>query len=162
MGTRAIPASRLLASHAEVLKAYFTSEGLQVAGEKALLDPLIVFSPSMYLPAVIAKAESLAKFVFGSADVLGVRRSVNDLGVLGVEADVKAVDGSPEGVLRGLLLARASEQVFDMNLLFGKSQLIDVARITAYYRGEGAAAVRGERDDVISADVTSSYEWNQR
>lgn len=161
MGTRAIPASRLLAAHAEANRAFFTSDGLIIQGEQALLEPIIVFSPSMFLPAVITKAESIAKFIFGSADMMGTRRSTNELGLLGIEADVMAVDGSPQGILRGLLLARASEQVFGLLLNPMKSQLIDVAAISSYYRNEGAPALRGEIDDVISADLLLDYDWNQ-
>lgn len=161
MGTRAIHVARLLAAEAGNLRVTFTANGLTLGSESVpTIDPLVIFSPSMYLPAVIAKAESLAKFVFGSAEVLGVRRRVNDLGVLGVEADVKAVDGSPEGILRGLLMSRASHQVFDWKVDGTTPQSIDVSRITAYYRGHGAAAVRGEKDDVISGDI-SSYDWTK-
>lgn len=157
---RAIPAQRLLASHAMNMGATFAFASMAAPDESATVDPIVVFSPSMYLPAVIAKAEAIAKFVFGSADVLGVKRTVNELGILGVEADVMAIDGSPEGVLRSLLLTRASEQVFEFNTSAQKAQQIELAGVTAYYRSEGAPAVRGERDDNLS-DESSSYEWSQ-
>lgn len=161
MGTRAIPATRLLAAHAEAHKAFFTSDGFIIQGQQALVEPIIVFSPSMFLPAVIAKAESMAKFLFGSSEMFGTRRSTNDLGLLGIEADVMAIDGSAQGVLRGLLLARASEQVFGLLLSPVKSQLVDLSQITAYYRNDGAPALRGEKDDVISADLLLNQNWNQ-
>ena len=160
MGTRAIPANRLLAAHAEVNKVFFTAEHLVVQGEQALIEPILVFSSSMFLPVVIAKAEAMAKFLFGSSEVLGIRRSITDQGLMGVEADVRAVDGSPEGVLRGLLLTRASEQVFGFETGPIQSQLLDLAGVIAYYRNEGAPALRGERDDVISADILTSQNWS--
>lgn len=159
MGMRAIPADRLLASHAAALKVAFAFEGMGHAGEALQIEPIVVFSPAMYLPAVIAKAEAIAKFLFGSSEVLGVRRSVNDMGVLGVEADIMPIDGSPQGILRSLLVVRASEQLFDFQLNSPGLQFIDLARVTAYYRTEGAAALRGERDDVISEVNTLNYKW---
>lgn len=162
MGLRAIPAQRLLASHAATLGAVFTFPDVAMTGgrEPVAVDGIVVFSPAMFLPAVISKAQALAKFVFGSADVLGVDRSVNDLAVLGVEADVMTIDGSPQGVLRSLLLTRASEQLFEFNInnRADTTQVIDLARVTAYYRSEGAPALRGEQDDFLSID-SSGYEW---
>jgi hypothetical protein len=155
VGLRAIPAQRLLAAHARNLGAQFFSAP-EFSGDKGLnLDPIMVFSPSMFLPAIIAKAESLAKFVFESADMLGVRREINHRCVLGVEADVLAVDGSPEGVLRSLLLTRASEQVFEFNADLRQQHVVDVNRVRNYYLTEGAQAIRGERDDSLSVEVLS-------
>lgn len=154
MGLRAIPAGRLLAAHAQTFKAKFVFSNLS----DDEFDPIVVLSPGMYLPAVIAQAEAIAQFIFGSTEVLGVRRSINEMGLLGVESDVRPVDGSPQGVLRSLLLTRASEQVFNFNAQQAMSPVIDLARLTNYYRTEGAAAIRGECADVLVADV-SSYNW---
>lgn len=157
-----MPAQRFLASHARTLGVVFTYQQPHGSEDPVSLDPIVVFSPSMYLPAVIAKAEALARFVFGSAEALGVRRVIHDLGVLGVEADVMSIDGSPEGLLRATLLARASEQVFEYRESpTAREQLVDLSRATAYYRGEGAPAVRGEQDDVLSAE-TAEYRWKQQ
>ena len=159
MGLRAIPAQRFLASHARGLGVVFVFKQPHLPEDMAPIDPIVVFSPAMYLPAVISKAEALAKFVFGSADALGVRRAVHDMGVLGVEADVMSIDGSPEGLLRATLLARASEQVFELGeFALSRRQEIDLARVTSYYRGDGALAIRGEEDDILSAD-TADYRW---
>lgn len=166
--SRAIPAQRFLAADASGMGAVFTSGRLTLSDDEPRFSPLVVFSPSMYLPAVIAKAEALAKFVFGSAEMLGVRRVVNEMGVLGVEADTMGIDGSAAGMLRALLLRRAAEQVFDQ--LLGQPQssrpdanslVIDLAAVTSYYRGEGRSAVRGERDDVLNSDPLS-YDWTQK
>lgn len=162
MGLRSIPAQRLLAAHAATLGAVFTFPDVAFSADQApvAVDGIVVFSPAMYLPAVISKAQALAKFVFGSADVLGIERSVNDMAVLGVEADVMTIDGSPQGVLRSLLLTRASEQLFELNTNHraDTQQVIDLGRVTAYYRSEGAPAIRGEQDDFLSVDP-SGYEW---
>lgn len=156
MGLRAIPASRMLAAYVEKYNATFTFAGMEVNGEIVAIEPIVVFSPAMYLPAVIAQAEAKAIFQWGSADVLGVKRTINELGVLGVECDVMPIDGSAQGILRGLLLAQAAEQVFNL-ISPGQSsaQVIDLSRATAYYRSEGAAAVRGECADVLIGDVSS-------
>lgn len=122
------------------------------------ISPDLVFSPSLYLPAVIAKAEALAVFAFGSAEVLGVRRLITDMGWLGVDADVLGIDGTPGGVLRSLLLTRASEQVF--TLLSTKDRRIDLGPVTDYYRGPGARAIRGQIADVLTPE-SANYDWCQ-
>lgn len=162
MGLRAIPAARLLAAHVTGLNAVFTYPGLQAEGEEALnLDPIVVLSSAMYLPAVVAQAEAIAAFCLpaGGSDVLGIKRTVNDMGVLGVECDVGAIDGSAQGILRSALLVQACEQVFGLKAdAQGKPQVpqrVDLARVTAYYRGEGAAAVRGERADILMGEIPS-------
>lgn len=163
---RAIPAQRLLAAHPATRAAVF-SYGQTTSDDDDLgIDAIVVFSPSMFLPAVIARAEALAKFTFGSAEMLGVKRVVSDMSILGVEADVAGIDGSPQGVLRSLLMSYASEQLFGLtpNLTSkaaDRSIGVDLSVIRAYYLGEGALALRGERSDLLVDDSTQ-YDWNQR
>lgn len=163
MGLRAIPAQRLLTAHPSIHRVVFSYGADALENQDAGIDPIVVFSPSMFLPAVIARAEALARFVFGSSEVLGVRRSVNEMSILGVEADVAAIDGSPQGVLRSLLMMYASEQVFSLNARLQKADrplVVDLASVRSYYISEGAPALRGERDDLLTADSTH-YEWTQ-
>lgn len=160
LSTRVIPAQRLLAANAQNLGVQFVASPVHPGDEGLRLDPILVFSPSMFLPAIVAKAESLAKFVFLSSEMLGVRRSINNLGALGVETDVLAVDGSPAGLLRALLLTRACEQVFSFRVDEVALQIIDVTGIRNYYLGEGAQAIRGERDDTLSEEARN-YEWSK-
>lgn len=164
MGLRAISAQRLLAAHPSTRRAVF-SYGKPILGvEDEGIDAIVVFSPSMFLPAVIARAEALARFTFGSSQMLGVKRSANDMSILGVEADVAHIDGSPEGLLRSLLMSYASEQVFNLHVkpsLDDHVTSVDLASVRSYYLGEGAMALRGERDDVLTADATH-YDWTQQ
>lgn len=164
MGLRAIPAQRLLAAHPSTQRAMFVYGKTTLGAEDGGIDSILVFSPSMFLPAVIARAEALARFAFRSSEMLGVKRSSNDMAMLGVEADVAGIDGSPQGVLRSLLMSYASEQVFN---LYGqpadgeRSVSVDLASVRSYYLGEGALALRGERDDLLTVDSTH-YDWTQR
>lgn len=163
MGLRAIPVQRLLAAHPSTRRATFAYGQVTLGGDGGI-DAVVVFSPSMFLPAVIARAEALARFMFGSSEMLGVKRSSNDMAMLGVEADVASIDGSPQGVLRSLLMTYASEQVFSLNArpdAGERSITVDLASVRSYYLGEGALALRGERDDLLTVDSTH-YDWTQR
>lgn len=161
MGLRAIPIQRTLASLPQVVGVVFSFQGMTLATGDVIVEPVLVFSPAMFLPAVVARAESLAKFLYGSSDVLGVKRSINEMGILGVEADIAAVDGSPQGIIRATLMTYAAEQVFDLFDYQARSSPVDLASIRSYYRGEGALALRGERDDVLTVDPTT-YDWTQK
>lgn len=158
MGTRALPAWRFLARHAKEQGMEFLYQPVNPDDRVQRFDSIVVMSPAMFLPAVIAKAEAIAKFNFGGTAMLGVKRSSNHLGVLGVEADVLPVDGSAAGLMRSFLLIRACEQLFDFG--FSNSKKVDLSRIAEYYNGEGQAAVLGKCSDLLTEDV-SHYEWSQ-
>jgi hypothetical protein len=165
MSLRAISAQRFLASDAALFGAVFTalpslSGASHNSNDKVPLGRLTVLSPAMFLPAVIAQAEAIAKFAFGSTEVLGVRRKQNELGLFGVEADVLAIDGSPAGILRSTLLLRASQQVFKLNTAERLLQIVDLSGIREYYVTEGADAIRGSADDVLTDDARN-YDWKQ-
>lgn len=150
MGLRAIPVTRLLAAHAATFQALFVFESMNGPVE---IEPLLVFSPAMFLPVVISQASALATFLLGSDELLGLKRSIADGGIFGVEADIMEVDGSPQGILRASLMTYASELVFNLGQVQKNQQgqsMIDLTPITHYYRSEGAAAVRGERADVLN------------
>lgn len=160
MGLRAIPVGRVFA---QIVTSQFKARfAITMAdGEAMEVDPVVVFGPAMYLPAIVAQAEAIAQFNFQSTDVLGVKRSVTEMGLLGVECDVLPIDGSPGGILRGLLLTHACEQVFNLRPagLHSQEQLVDLTAVTNYYRSEGASAVRGERPDVLMKEISINGEF---
>jgi hypothetical protein len=165
MSYRAISAQNFLASDAALFGVVFTAlPSLYGAApndnEKFPLGRITVFSPAMFLPAVIAQAEAIAKFAFGSTDMLGVRRKSGGLGLLGVEADVLEIDGSPAGLLRSAILLFACQQVFKLNTAQRLQQVIDLSGIREYYLTEGAGAIRGDADDVLTDDARN-YDWKQ-
>jgi hypothetical protein len=150
----AIPTQRMLASHATQSGISFRS-GIRNRD----YEPLIVFSPAMFLPAVISKAQALAEHVLGSSDVLDIRRHESPTGLLGVEADVGPVDGTPQGLLRGALMARASELVFGFSVLRANAPEVDLdATLARYMSGEGAAIVRGEAPDSVDLEASEVSE----
>lgn len=166
---RAVPAQRLLASHPATRTAIFHFGEVDSNDDGLGVDAITVFSPSMFLPAVIARAEAMAKFAFGSSEMMGVKRVVNEFAFCGVEADIAAIDGSPEGVLRSLLMCHASEQLFGLNVASpAPSQtqtkiaadhfiVVDLFKIRSYYVAEGAAALRGERVDILSDESINLF-----
>lgn len=99
-GYRCISATRLMAAQADALGLRF-----HLAGQA--MPSVVVFSSMMLMPAVADALEGLAGQAFGSTEPLGVIRSVSALGLLGEEADIAVIDGSPAGLIRGALLETA-------------------------------------------------------
>ncbi len=123
---RSLPAQRLLSSHADVSGYSFNFKG------QALSSSLIVFSPVMLMPVVVAFAKSIALNVFGSSSVLDAECEIADSGksLLGVIAKVGPADGSPQGLIRASLLAGASDLIFRMH---AKANVLDLADVIAAY-----------------------------
>jgi hypothetical protein len=99
-GYRCIPAGRLMAAQAEEQGVSFS-----VWGQR--LPAIVVFSPVMFMPAVIDVLEELVVDAFGSAQALCIRREPSELGILREQAEMAAIDGSPEGLIRGLFIEAA-------------------------------------------------------
>ena len=140
---RAIPAQRLLGAHAKQSRVIFKSDSDRIL----TVPPLLVFSPVMYLPAVVAKAKALAELAFGSSDMLGIKRTAGH-GLLNQEADVLAIDGTAPGILRAALLTRASEMVFGFS---GDKEIqIDLGAVLQLYRdARHQAILAGELADEL-------------
>lgn len=153
---RAIQAQRLLSAYLADLGATFTLQ-LNDRSEPVALDGAVVLSSSMMLPAVVCRAEAIATHLYGSAEMLEVKRRVNELCALGVDVEVGLIDGSPVGLLRSLLLTRACEQVFGI-MPDGPPQQVDLGPVARYYQQEGANALRGNELDVLPAtDMPAAY-----
>lgn len=140
-GYRALTAQRLLAADADACQVGFSLKTTKLSSQT-------VFSPAMFLPAVVAQAEAMALFCFGSTDVVSVTRLKSDSGLFGVEVDTGLIDSSPEGLLRSALLIRASQQVFGFGE--GQPKQLNIQPVCDYYLGDGLLAVLGLDNDILS------------
>ncbi len=107
-GYRAISSTRLMAAQAD-------AQGLSFHLSGQAMPAVVVFSSIMLMPAVADELEGLAEQVFGASDLLGVTRSVSPLGLLGEEADIAVIDGSPAGLMRAALLEPAWKLALGVN-----------------------------------------------
>lgn len=102
-GYRCISADRLMAAQAQDLGLRFEMGGQEIPA-------VVVFSPVMFMPAVADVLQELVSTAFDSSEVLGVVRNSSPLGLLGEEADIAVIDGSPAGVIRASFLESAWRQ----------------------------------------------------
>lgn len=138
---RAIPTQRLLASHADVSGYRFIYRG------EVLSSSLIVFSPVMLMPVVVACAKSIALNSFASTSVLDAECEIGNPGesLLGVVAKVGPCDGSPQGLIRASLLTGGSDLVFRMHA--NDANFLDLADVIAAYEKDASVLLS---DDMLS------------
>lgn len=149
-----VPVTKLLTG-----RQYYQRVGFSIRGAGDLppvyLGANSVFSPSMLLPAIVAKAEALLRYSLGqdAAAVLGVQRSMSPLAQFGVEADVKPIDGSTEGLLRALFIVQAAEQILEQCPRSRQASLLiyDLNPVISYYQGEGLLAIKGLQADSLTS-----------
>lgn len=130
---RSLPAQRLLASYAQTQGISFSEK--QADGEAVPVDAIVALSPAGFLPAVIAFARSVAINAFGPDGdrILDTRCRANVDTALGVLANVSAMDSSPAGLLRGLILSRGFDLLCESFAVNGK---LDVDNITEAFSSD--------------------------
>lgn len=149
---RAFPIQRILANDAA---------GMTFRSQRGDMNALVVFSPIVFMPVIAAKAVAIARHVFGPEgdQVLGLQRTLSDGAMFGLEATVGPLDGSPEGILRALIMTRASQQVFGFTA--GRPQVIDLDAVAkSYETEEGREVLMGTRSDVIDLASAAGYDWS--
>lgn len=139
---RAIPAQRFLASHAKVCQLTFVE--MLEPGATVEMPAIVAYSPVVLLPAVIATARVLALHLFESDAMLAIDPPRGGSGYLGVCVNLGPIDSTPEGLLRALLLKRASDILFRVHAKADASRICVSDLLTAYQTEKGQRILLGQ------------------
>lgn len=152
---RAIPVQRFLASHAGVCRQSFLQS--PESGLNIEMPAIVAYSPAVLLPAVIATARTFAFHLFDSDAMLAIEAPMIGMGLLGVTANIGPIDSTPEGLLRTVLMARASDVIF---LTHAKkenpSQLYVESLFEFYMTEEGQQILSGQKFQEIDISVLNA------